>query len=302
MTAVSDDAVFFDDAEQVRARANFFPALEIAEDQVGPILGKYYLGTSDRNAWLVCGLNGCSQVHRKGFLISNKAGQETICGSTCGEKKLGTVWKDVVAAFKLREDAAARRRRVEELLSKRDALLRQCAVVQPRAARAAELMKAFRGDFQHRDAVWRELVKCAKQGGVIRDSVQLHGKFNERPRSETLVTIGVIGGAGVIQNDRAGLAALIKLEIEPWVRQTLVPDAMQTLDQKQIEAASRKAATYASQIIEAETYVASVQEFISLNTFELLKKMREKNMFRPGAEWDEMVAKWEATVRSMAII
>lgn len=299
MTAVSDDAVFFDDAENIHARANFFPALEISEDQVGPILGKYYLLSADRSAWLVCGLNGCNQVHRKGFLISNKSGQETICGSTCGEKKLGTVWNDVVAAFKLREDAAARKRVVDDLLSKRDTLLKRCAEVQPRAEKAAQLMGMFRRDFQRRDSVWRELVKCAKQGGVVRDSVQLQGKFHDRPRSETLVTIGVIGGSSAIQNDRAGLAALIKQEIEPWLRVNLLPDAMAVLDRKSLDAATRKASLYASQLVDAENYVGVVLQLISLDTLAVLQKMRDRGMFNPGYEWDTTVSEWEARIKAL---
>lgn len=297
MTTIATDAVFYDDAEMIRARAQFFPVLQIDPDQIGPILGKYYLATADRTAWVTCGLNGCNQTHRMGFVISNKAGQETICGATCGQKRLGTAWVDVAAEFKLREDAAARKRVADDLVSKRESLLAQCAAVLPRAEGATGLMKQFRLDFQPRDAVWRALVKSAKQGGVVTDSVQRKGNFHERPRSETIERIGVIRGSEAIQNDRAGLAALIRTEIEPWLRQNLTQEAMASLDKKSLDAFTRKASGYAAQLIEAEKYVGVIKDLITANTFQLLQKMRDRKLFpTPGSGWDQLISEWSQRI------
>lgn len=293
MTTIATDAVFYDDAEMIRARANFFPALQIEPDQIGPILGKYRLASDDRTVWVSCGLNGCNQLHKVGFLISNKAGQETICGSTCGLNKLGTAWIDVEAEFKLREDAAARKRVAEELVARRDSLLKQCAEVLPRAEQAAVLMRQFRQDFQRRNSVWMALVKCSKQGGVVRDSVQISSKVAERPRSETLVTIGTIRGAEAIQNDRAGLATLIRTEIEPWLRTNLVPEVVGTMDIKELDGFTRKAATYAAQLVDAEKYADTISALISPNTFALLQTMRDRKIFsNPGHGWDALISEW----------
>jgi hypothetical protein len=257
------EVLLFTSIADYEARPAFVSRLTLAAGEVDRIVGKYEL-PSDKSAWAKCGVNNCNTAHRLGFVILKKDGQETNIGHECGERETGESWRDVVATFKRAEDAQARHRTAQTLINERHELIKRAEAAIQVGREQSSRIGAFAGTFNHANGFWRELIKCARQGGSIRAPLKQNKDWNLNLGSkEQLVTVGRFNGGSIWLNDGTGLPNLVERLVLPWL-QDLSEEKLGMLDRIALGEMVREAGNKRDLLERTEAFIQTSQAFLTV--------------------------------------
>lgn len=196
MVATPDEIVDYAGTLDFQQRPAYHPKLVAMSDDTPRPVGKY-LRPVPKADWIACGLNGCDQPHRFGFVIRLQDGRETHCGPICGEKTFGTKWAEVEATVKAAEEAAATRRSVASLLVERDAIVARASNVAAKCRELEARIVQANLALSPVSAMRRAIDNCARSGGSIRAEVKSEAKgiaAGGRPGIAQLHTVGTVDG------------------------------------------------------------------------------------------------------------
>ena len=215
-----DEVLLFNTVEEFQERPNYEPALAATAEELDRIVGKYQL-PRPKQAWIACGLNGCTEPHRYGYVVRMIDGRETQCGSTCGAKNFGVKWEELEARVKAQEDAKALANVIEELLQERQARLAVAiALVDPSALLEARISEA-RGWLRSSTALWRRIEECAKLDGSIRVQVEPPpgGQTFGGSRNTAMKTVAVLEGARLLPTEVTFYSNVLRKHVVPALQQ-----------------------------------------------------------------------------------
>ena len=257
-----DEVLQFDSVAAFTVRPNFFSQLQLRGDELDRIVGKYEL-LGDKTMWAVCGLNNCNTVHRYGFLICAKDGQETNIGKDCGRREFGVEFEEVEARFQKAVDTQAKVRSITNLLSERGEMLVRLERVIPQARIQSERMKWFYSTFQHQQSFWIQLQKCAKLSGMVRAAIRQDKDWSIRGGGrEQLTTVSRFEGWSVLLDDGTNLHQTLSQTALPWL-QALDETALISTDQSSFDMVLRDAASMKRLIDKAEKFAAQANIFLA---------------------------------------
>lgn len=261
----------FVSAAEFQDRLSYHEQLVASSEELDRIVGKYGL-PKPRMSWVKCGLNGCNEPHRKGYLIRLHDGRETNLGNDCGARHFGVKWEEVEARAKAAETATATRNAVDALLATRDAqLARANALVDP-CRTLEERVLAVRTELHKHHALWRKVEQCAKLDGSIRVAIEAPpgGGGYSKSRSAMLRTIGRIDGARLLLPDFTRYSNIIEKNVLPSLVRfdaALLRDATV----KELAAHSKSGAALSSSIDRAELQLAEGRKLFAAGNLQRLE-------------------------------
>lgn len=212
MASVASEIIDFGATLDFQLRDRYELRLDAKEEELDLIFGKYTRPTP-KSEWIPCGLNGCDQPHRYGFVIRLHDGRETHCGPHCGESHFNAKWTEVIATAKAAEDAAAFRKSITNLLIERDALTvrggsaaEQSGTLELRVAEATRHLYSVH-------SLRRAIENCARNGGSIRAEIEVGaGKLARsasRPKAAQLKTVAIFDGATLLTTSFVRYSSII---------------------------------------------------------------------------------------------
>lgn len=257
-----DEVLQFDSVAAFTIRPNFVAQLQLRADELDRIIGKYEL-LGDKTLWAVCGLNHCNTVHRYGFLICAKNGQETNIGKDCGQREFDVEFEEVEARFQKAVDAQAKVRSITNLLSERGEMLARIEKIAPQARIQSGRMREFCRVFQHQQSFWIQLQKCAKLGGIVRAAARQDKDWSTRGSGrEQLITVSRFEGWGVLLDDGTNLHQTLDQTVLPWL-QTLDETALISTDQSSLDRVLHEAGMMKRLVDKAEKFAAQANIFLA---------------------------------------
>lgn len=260
------------------------PALRIAPDEFGQILGKYELPESEAH-WAVCGLNGCTKRHRFGYVISDIAGDETNCGHMCGAREFGVKFAEVVAQMERQFNEQARQRVLADLIAQRATLINQAERLLPAVSAAASKMLEFYRDFQSKERFWLQLVGVARLGGEIRTAVDDQARGGAGRASVALATIGRLEGASVLLSSNvASHERGIVHRVLPWLNDVLAAPGVALLQQGALEKLLAEAVPMRQHLSDAEQFILESSRFLKPSNLSQLELIRTHLMPSHGEQ------------------
>lgn len=272
MAAIADEIIDYGETLDFQLRVNYKPALDASADQLDLAFGKYNR-PAPKAEWIPCGLNGCDQPHRYGFVIRLHDGRETHCGPDCGAKHFGAKWTEVVATVRAAEEAAATRIAVGKLLADRDALVARGTNLAERSCQLeAHILLASR-HLSPLSALRKAIDNCAREGGSVRAQVesQATGLAASRPKVVQLRTVATIDGIELLTTSFTRYSAVIDAFL-PGLR-ALTPDALRGANQKELGRRSKEGQAFTDTLDRAERQLkagARLFDPSNLRKFELL--------------------------------
>ncbi|RYG56158.1 MAG: hypothetical protein EON56_04575 [Alphaproteobacteria bacterium] len=272
------EVLLFTSIVEYQQRSRYVAALTLAPGEVESIVGKYEL-LADRALWASCGLNKCNTEHRFGYVVLAKDGRETNIGQDCGKRELGVSFEEVVATFKRREDAAARRRTIESLLAERTSLVARVAQAADEGVVQADRLRAFRQTFDHLKAFWREVLNAAKVGGAVRAPLTQTDGWSQLGGKEQLETVARLKGSSVLLNDGSSAPGLLRQIVEPWLI-GLHESNLLLLNERELEGVVREAARMRDLLKRAEAFVNASKELLTAQNVAALEVICDR-ILRP---------------------
>lgn len=251
--SLAGEVLLFTSVADFESRANFHAALTLAAGELDRIVAKYEL-PANRAGWTTCGLNGCNTEHRFGYLIRAKDGRETNIGHECGKREFGVSFEEVEATFRRAQDLQARQRAIQALLEEKPALQARAAAVVTDGEVQASRLTAFVGTFKGLHGFWKELLKAAKQGGVVRAAVKRDSEWTLGGGKEQLTTVARFSGSSVLVSDASSTPNLVRKLVLPWL-ETLVQQELDALDEAALGSVVRKGADMRNLLMRTEAFV-----------------------------------------------
>lgn len=260
----------FTSAEQILTRPMFRSDLQMSEEDLDRIVGKYDLRTSTAPKPMVCGLNGCHEPHGKGFVVRKKDGCETVCGHLCGARHLHQRWAEVFATYQ-RESEAALRLSVATQMHAEQAEMRRRAKALAGPCRSAESavvellneLRVHRGFLKH-------IETCARSGGAILVASSGSALDSASARTSTMVRAGWLHGAGLLTTNPTSFSHLIKMRVLPWCDKCASIESISALGETEIAALVRDGAGHRETLRRAQAFL---DEAYGLFDIENLKKL-----------------------------
>ena len=251
-----DEILLFASVAEFQSRPRYEAALTASEDELDRIVGKYQL-PKPRMAWIRCGLNGCTEPHRFGYVIRLTDGRETHCGSTCGANKFGVKWQELEATAKALEEAKALENVVEELRSQRLAMLARATELIEPSARVESRLDSLRRTLKSNRPVWRRVEECARLGGSIRVEVDSPPGGDSYPssRSTQMRTIAQLDGARLLLAEVTYYSNVLRNYVVPSLKH-LDAAISSAQGSKALQAISRDGAKLNASIESADRQVA----------------------------------------------
>lgn len=88
MAKIADEIIDYGATLDFQLRERYEPTLVATQEELDLAFGKY-TRPAPKPDWIACGLNGCDEPHRYGWVIRLIDGRETHCGPDCGERQFG---------------------------------------------------------------------------------------------------------------------------------------------------------------------------------------------------------------------
>lgn len=273
MASIAEEIIDYGATLDFQLRERYEPQVTAAGDELELAFGKYTRPASKAD-WIPCGLNGCNEPHRYGFVIRLRDGRETHCGPDCGQKHFGAKWTEVVATVQATEEATATRNSVAKLLADRDALVNRGTDLAERSRQLEERVFSANHYLKPFTALGRAIDKCARSGGSIRAEIKSEATgiaAAGRPAKAELRTVATIEGIALLTPSFTRYSAVIDSML-PGLR-ALNAEALRGASKKDLAKRSKEGQTFTETLNRAERQLDSgdrLFEFTNLQKFELL--------------------------------
>jgi DNA gyrase/topoisomerase IV subunit A len=266
--------IFFQTVEEFCRRPGFELTLECKPDDLDRIVGKY---ERPRDNLVQCGLNRCNQWHQYGYVICTKKGLETNCGQDCGRREFNVNFDEVEAAYKKAEDAEARRKLIEAVLSNKAELVTLARVTLEEVSAASSDVAAIVNELGKDAALGRALTLCLRNGGRVqvarKDSHALNSAMGASSGQADLETIATISGGEAVALYARQAGSIADHVIKPLTN--LNEDMLRLLDEKDLEKQTKQIAELRRTLQESQAFLASAKVFCTeenLTRFAALKQ------------------------------
>ena len=265
--------LWFPSAAEIEKRLTFVAQLSLAEGELSHIVGAYHVPADQP---IRCGLNRCNQPHQKGFLIANKAGQETICGNMCGRRKLGLVFKELASRFQATANEAMLQEKLADLRQNANEKLDTVSRLERELKLVYGPLKEIRQQFRQERTADRLITVLMRQGGAITRQRELSQRErdisgNSKVRFAT-ESIGFVRSVAVLDS-YPRIANLLANDLRGKIEEVQRLDAVSDIR-------GRKLSGYASAIqrmpgIEEEVslFLKNAGDFLQPANFEELTKL-----------------------------
>lgn len=273
MATIAEEIIDYGATLDFQLRSRYETELDATEDELDLAFGKY-TRPAPRSEWISCGLNGCDQPHRYGFVIRLHDGRETQCGPDCGERHFGAKWAEVVATVKAAEEAAATKNSVAKLLVERDAMVARGVELAERSRLLEGRVSAANLHLSSISALRKAIENCAKNGGSIRAEVEGGATgiaATSRAKVAQLRTIAIIEGVDLFTTAFMRYSAVIDSSL-PGLR-NLNAEMLSGGTQRELARRSKEGQQFASTLDRAERQLRSgtrLFEPANLHKLELL--------------------------------
>lgn len=274
----SDDVLEFTATEQFTSRVHYHARLDLTTEDLDRIIGKYSL-PKPKASWLNCGLNGCNEPHRHGYLIRAKDGRETHCGNRCGYREFGVAFEEVVARAVRAEEARARRSVVADLAAQRTELMARaehlvapCAAMEHRVIRLRRGLQSFR-------RFWQIVEGVAKLDGAIRAEAEAPPDptaSRSGAKRTVQVTIGRIDGSRLLLAEPMLYSKVITLNVLPFLQLDLGDDQIAAADDKALATLSKQGAIKRDTLLRAERFLVDAERLLKPSNLAKLQLVRER--------------------------
>lgn len=277
MTDIPPRIERFTSFQAITARPAYVPRLDLGDGGGISALGLIEID-GDRPFWAACGLDGCNQAHKHGFVIRNAEGSETACGGDCAERHLGLRWTEIEATFSRalaqqdREDYAGR------LRESFDAFAAEARDVGARVALALpQVHKAVSELRQHRD-LYRQVKNCAKQSGDILIS---GGPGAGRVRA------GTVRAASLLVDDLPDHDGLVNRSVLPWCEKVLAFEQQPEMTPRAVDEFLARAKEHQEAVRRAKVFLRDAEILFAPGNLAQLDLIRRHLL--PEGAW---VEKW----------
>ncbi|MCX4159636.1 MULTISPECIES: hypothetical protein [Paraburkholderia] len=266
--------IHFASKEEFEGRPNYVKALRCESDSLDYIVGKYGFG---KDKIVQCGLNGCNQWHRLGFVIATKSGEETNCGKDCGRREFKVSWDDIHAAFERREIEKARRDLADAFLRDRSAILQDALVMQTNLSSACVSIKTIMAEMRKDSALEQAFSRVAANDGRIQIAATVDKDvgfaFGQRGENANIDTIGTIRGIHAAeQYDRVG--GLFDWQVVRPLKEMSSAD-ISLLTDEELERSSKTLQTLREGVLGARAFLEASGHFLAQSNLAEIKKLKE---------------------------
>ncbi|WP_288898768.1 hypothetical protein [uncultured Delftia sp.] len=261
-------------------RENFISSLNAPIEEIDCIIGKYDLpralaGMPYGTGMVRCGLNGCNELHYRGFLLRMKDGRETIIGRDCGRRK-GFVFEEIEATFKANETRQARQEILRKLNQTRGSLIVQAEELLPVAERAAERINSCAVDFSKFIGFWAAVGTASTLGGRVLVEVK-RSEWNESSGKADITTGAVIRHLDLLYQDNTVHARGLKFLVIHWLKNDLEEEINGAGDDlKKLSALVTKAADVEGILASARKFCKEADEFFEPENLSGLLVIRDQ--------------------------
>ena len=273
MTDIPPRIERFTSFQDITARPAYVPRLDLGDGCGISALGLIEI-EGDRPLWAACGLDGCNQAHKHGFLIRNAAGAETACGGDCAERHLGLRWKEIEATFARALDLQDRVDYASRLRDQFSAFAAEARDVGARVAVAQrQLQQALAELQQHRDFL-RQVKNCAKQSGDILIS---GGPGAGRVRA------GTLRAASLLVDDLPDHDGLVNRSVLPWCEKVLAFEQQPDLSARAVDEFLARAKEHQETVRRATVFLRDAELLFAPGNLAQLELIRQHLL--PEGAW-----------------
>lgn len=249
-------------------RPNFRPVLHGTADDLKRIVGKYDLprppaGMPRQSGMVHCGLNGCNELHFRGFLILLKNDLETIIGRDCGREKMGAVFEEIEATFVAQETLFNRQKLLAELQSTRQTLIQQAGDLLPKCEQTNIKIKSMVSELSRFTGFWRKLEDVARMNGRVMVAAKVSA-MTEQGSSIDLVEAARIQHCHLFFSDTSLHPRKLQIQVVKWLRFELDDEIKAAGDDlKKLEALTIKATELREILRAAAEFLREAQLFLA---------------------------------------
>lgn len=246
------------------SRANFRRVLHGTAEDLDRIIGKYDLprapsGMPRQTGMVHCGLNGCNELHFRGFLVLLKNGLETIVGRDCGREKIGAVFEEIEATFADREILANRQKLLTELQTTRQEAIQLAEELMPQCRQAHERINSIVQELRGYTGFWSKLADVARMDGRVMKAAET-SDMTERRATVDLVVAAVIRQSHLLFQDTSVHHRGLQIKVLHWLQSELAQEIATAVDDlKKLEALVSKAANLRETLRSASEFVRDAQ-------------------------------------------
>jgi hypothetical protein len=275
-----DEVISYTAAEQFQSRPGYQPKLHVDSKELDRIVGKYSLPLA-RASWIECGLNGCNEPHRHGFVIRTHDGRETHCGNLCGRREFGVLFAEVEARAERAIESQSMRAVVLELLARKATLLERATTLVAECEAVERQVLALRGLLRKQNRFWQSLERAAKSGGAIRVEVPAPpdptATGQGKPRTIT-VTLGILSGCSLIVSEPTLYSNVVRKNVIAWL-----PSVHENLplDRRELAELSKGASRCGETIGRAERFLGDARRMLEAENLHRLQLIPDRVM-RPA--------------------
>lgn len=265
----------FTSFQAITARPAYVPRLDLGDGGGISALGLIEID-GDRTLWAACGLDGCNQAHKHGFVIRNGAGAETACGGDCAEKHLGLRWREIEATF---TRALAQQDRADYAVALRDkfsAFTAEAREVGARVAVAQRQVQQAATELRQHAEFFRQVKNCAKQSGDILIS---GGPGAGRMRAGTLRAVSLL------VDDLPDHDGLVNRTVLPWCEKVLTFDQQPEMSPRAVDEFLARAREHQETVRRAKVFLRDAELLFAPGNLAQLDLIRRHLL--PEGAWVE---------------
>lgn len=265
------------------SRQGFTSSVLAKPEDLDRIIGKYDLprapaGSPHGTGMVRCGLNGCNELHYRGFLLKLVDGRETIIGQDCGRRNVGAIFNEIEATFKAEETRQARQQLIEEIRSTRESIVAEAEKLLPRVTAAHDRLSQFRADLSKYAAFWERLGDAARQGGRVLIAVE-RSDWVESSGKQDVTSGATIRHLDFLSQDTSIYARALRIQVIAWLRTDIAPDIAEAGDDlKKLKVVADKASSVRDILRDAEQFIDHVDQFFETSNLAGLLVIRDKQL------------------------